>query len=275
MAISRDDYEYLRGFLLQESAIALDDGKEYLAESRLMPIASREGVGSVAELLRKIRLDPAHRLRTKIVEAMTTNETSFFRDVHPFEEIRDVLIPDLIERRAARKTLRIWCAACSTGQEPYSVAMLLRDHFPELMTWKVEILASDLSTEILERAREGRFTQLEVNRGVPVAFLLRFFRRDGLHWQLDEGIRRMVDFRPINLVQPWPPVAPMDLVLMRNVLIYFDAKSKKQVLAKVAVVMAPDGFLMLGGSESALFIDDRFERVVREGCSAHRLKRRG
>jgi chemotaxis protein methyltransferase CheR len=275
MAITRDDYEYLRGFLRQESAIALDDGKEYLAETRLLPIASREGMGSVSELLRKIRLDPGHQLRTKIVEAMTTNETSFFRDFHPFEEMRDVLVPELIRRRASRKILRVWCAACSTGQEPYSVAMLLREHFPQLGTWKVEVLASDLSTEILDRAREGRYSQLEVNRGVPVSYLLRFFRRDGLYWQLDGAIKRMVEFRRINLVQPWPPFPPIDLVMMRNVLIYFDAQAKNQVLAKVADIMAPDGFLMLGGSETPYFINDLFKRATPGAGSAYRLQETG
>ncbi len=273
MALTRDEFEYLRSVLHQQSAIALDDGKEYLAENRLQTLAAREGMKSASELIRRLRVDHGHCLRGKVVEAMTTNETSFFRDFHPFEALRDVLIPDLIRRRAREQSLKIWCAACSSGQEPYSVAVLIREHLPVLRSWKVEILASDLFTEMLERAREGRYSQLEVNRGMPVSLLVSHFRRDGLHWQLDDTTRGMVEFRPINLVQAWPPMPRFDLVMMRNVLIYFDAESKKSVMAKVANVMAPDGYFMLGGSETPLFTNDLFERSDPDGSNAYRLKR--
>jgi chemotaxis protein methyltransferase CheR len=272
MTLTRDDFEYLRGVLHRQSAIALDADKEYLAQSRLQTLARREGIGSVTELMTRLRLDPGHSLLGKVVEAMTTNETSFFRDIRPFEALREALIPELIRRRAGRRCLRIWCAACSSGQEPYSVAMVLREHFPELLSWKVEILASDLSTEMVDRARAGRYSQLEVNRGVPAALLLRYFRREGLHWQIDDTIRGMVEFRAINLVRPWPPMPAFDVVFMRNVLIYFDPESKKQVLNRVAEALAPDGFLILGGAETPMFTNAEFERAGAAGGSGYRLK---
>jgi chemotaxis protein methyltransferase CheR len=204
MALTRDDFEYIRGLIHRQAAITLDDGKEYLAETRLHALAQREGIKSVGELMTKLRVDPRHCLQNKVVEAMTTNETSFFRDIRPFEAIRKSLIPDLLMRRAGLRRLRFWCAASSSGQEPYSLAMLIREHFRELSTWSVEIVASDLSTAMLDRARAGRYSQLEVNRGMPTALLVRYFRRSGLDWYLDESIKSMVDFRTINLIQPWP-----------------------------------------------------------------------
>jgi chemotaxis protein methyltransferase CheR len=275
MTIKREDYEYLRGLLHRQSAIALEDGKEYLAQMRLQSLAAREGMESVSDLMTRVRLDPGHPLVGKVIDAMTTNETSFFRDLQPFEVLRDVVIPELVRLRARKQQLRIWCAACSSGQEPYSLAMLLREHFPELGPWTIEILASDLSCEMLERAQEGRYSQLEVNRGVPAKLLLRYFRRDGLHWQLDDSVRRMIEFRRINLVQAWPPMCPFDLILIRNVLIYFDVPSKQRVLDRVAGVLAPDGYLLLGGSETPLFTNDRFERATPEKSCGYRLKRTG
>ena len=187
----------------------------------------------------RLRIDQGHDLHRKVVEAMTTNETSFFRDFHPFEVLRKTLIPELIRRRSRQRRLNIWCAACSSGQEPYSLAMLIHEHFPELATWQVRILASDLSTEMVERARLGRYSQFEVNRGVPVTFLVRYFQRHGLEWTLVDSIRRSVEFQAINLVNDWPSLPTMDLVLIRNVLIYFDNEAKKQVLGRIAGHMAP------------------------------------
>jgi chemotaxis protein methyltransferase CheR len=271
MTLTRDDFEFLRGLLHRQSAITLDDGKEYLAQTRLLTLARKEGLDSVSELITRLRVDRGHALTGKVVEAMTTNETSFFRDFHPFETLRSVVLPDLIRRRSRQRRLRTWSAACSSGQEPYSLAMIIREHFPELQNWDLEILASDLSTEMVERARAGRYSQLEVNRGIPAPFLLRHFRRDGLHWQIDDSIRRMVDFRPINLIQPWPSMAPLDLIFLRNVLIYFDADSKKKTLSEIARVLQPDGYVFLGGSETPMFTNDLFERIGGEG-GGYRLK---
>jgi len=274
MTMTRDDFDFIRGLVRRRSAITLDDGKEYLAENRLQALARQEGIESVGELMNRLRIDTGHLLQNKVVEAMTTNETSFFRDIHPFETIRNKLIPELMKRRAAVRRLRVWCAASSSGQEPYSLAMLIREHFPELCTWNVEIVASDLSTAMLERARAGRYSQLEVNRGLPATYMIRYFQRDGLEWYINDSIKKMVDFRLINLVQPWPFLPTMDIVIIRNVLIYFDDDFKKQVLAKIAQLLAPNGYLILGGSETPIFTSDLFERSEPEGSGAYALRRR-
>jgi chemotaxis protein methyltransferase CheR len=275
MALTRSDFEYVCRVVRQRSAISLDEGKEYLAETRLNSLAQREGISSATDLVKRLRVDQGHELYRKVVEAMTTNETSFFRDLHPLEQLRKVLIPELIQPRSRQRRLNIWCAACSSGQEPYSLAMILRDHFPELATWQVRILASDLSTEMLERARKATYSQFEVNRGVPASLLVRYFQRHGLEWSLIDAIRQMVDFQAINLVDEWPPMAAMDLVLIRNVLIYFDAGAKRQVLSRIAAILARDGYLMLGGSETTFFGNDVFERIDLDRCGAYRLKRGG
>ena len=272
MSLTTLDFDYVRGIIRQHSAIALDDSKAYLAETRLVALAHREGVTTVSELVARLRADRGEDLRRKVVEAMTTNETSFFRDFLPFEILHRVLIPELIQRRARQRSLNIWSAACSTGQEPYSLAMLLRDHFPELHSWQTRILASDLSTEVLARARMGRFTQLEINHGVPAKLLVRYFRRQGLDWYVIDEISRMIDFQVINLIGSWPSMVPMDIILLRNVSIYFDAESKSQVLNRIARLLAPDGYLILGGSETTFFNNDSFERVELERSSIYRLK---
>lgn len=272
MAITTVDFEYIRGLLQEHSAILLDDGKEYLAETRLEMLAHREGMRSISDLIVRLRADPGHNLRGKVVEAMTTNETLFFRDLHPFEALRKDIIPELLHRRSRDRRLNIWCAASSSGQEPYSLAMLLREHFRELGNWRVQIMASDISTEMLRRAREGRYSHLEVNRGVPASYLVKYFQRDGLDWCIDESIKRMVDFREINLIQAWPLMPSMDIVMIRNVLIYFGAEAKKQILAKVAQVLAPGGYLMLGGSETPFFSNSLFERTSTESSGAYRMK---
>ncbi len=272
MSLTTLDFDYVRGIVRQHSAIALDDSKAYLAETRLVALAHREGVTTASELVARLRADRGEELRRKVVEAMTTNETSFFRDLLPFEMLHRVLIPELIQRRARFQNLNIWSAACSTGQEPYSLAMLLRDHFPELHSWQIRILASDLSTEVLARARMGRFTQLEINRGVPAHLLVRYFKRQGLDWYVSDEISRMIDFQMINLIGSWPSMVPMDIILLRNVLIYFDAESKTQVLNRIARLLAPNGYLILGGSETTFFNNDSFERVELERSCIYRLK---
>jgi chemotaxis protein methyltransferase CheR len=266
------DFEYVRRLVRERAAIVLEDGKAYLAESRLVPVARREGFGSVAELIARIRDERFGPLHRKVVEAMATNETSFFRDVHPFDALRTAVLPDVLARRAAERTFHVWCAAASTGQEPYSVAMLLREHFPQLAGWTVRLLATDLSTDVLGRARAGRFTQLEVNRGLPAAHLVRYFERQGPHWVLGEEVRRMVEFRELNLAEPWPVLPPMDVVLLRNVLIYFDLDTKREILAKLRRVLRPDGWLFLGGAETTLNVDDAFERVQVGRASAYRVR---
>jgi chemotaxis protein methyltransferase CheR len=272
MSLSPLDFDYVRRLVHDRAAIALDDTKVYLARNRLDSLARQEGLGSAGELVGRLRVEPGDGLRRKVVEAMTTNETSFFRDIHPFEALRTDLLPELIHRRAAERRLTVWCAACSSGQEPYSLAMLLREHFPSTDAWDRLIVASDLSTEVLERARAGRYSQMEVNRGVPAALLVRHFRRAGLDWYVQDALRRMIDFRCVNLVGDWPAIRPPDLVFLRNVLIYFNADTKRQLLLRLARFMAPDGYLILGAAENVLGCDDLFERAGPPRGGAYRLR---
>jgi chemotaxis protein methyltransferase CheR len=209
-------------------------------------------------------------MHRQAVEAMTTNETSFFRDHHPFDALRTQIIPDLINRKAASKQLTIWCAAASTGQEPYSVAMLLREHFPVLTSWKLTFIATDLSTQVLAKARSGRYGQLEVNRGLPAPLLVKYFTKDGTEWVVKEELRNMIDYRELNLIETWPALPVLDLVMIRNVLIYFDVPTKKKILGNIRQRMAPHGYLMLGGAETTLGIDEQFERVQIDKGVAYR-----
>jgi chemotaxis protein methyltransferase CheR len=274
MSLSVQDFEYIRTLVQQRSAIVLESDKHYLAETRLAVLARREGLQSVDELLGHLYAAPVNGLHQKVVEAMSTNETSFFRDVHPFENLRQRVLPELIARRLATRCLTIWCAACSSGQEPYSVAMLLREHFPHLTGWNVRILASDLSTEMLERARLGRYSQMEINRGLPAALLVKYFSKQGDEWIIKDDVRRMVEFRPINLAAAWPVLPYMDVVLLRNVLIYFDVATKKQILGQLQGVLRPDGYLFLGGAETTINLDEAYERVQYDRFSCYQLRKR-
>jgi len=259
--MTAQDFEYVCRLVRDRSAVVLEAGKEYLVEGRLTPVARQLGLGSISALVGRLRAGPDDGLSARVVEAMVTTETSFFRDLHPFETLRTVVLPELIRKRGGERRLDIWCAACSTGQEPYSLAILLREHFPSLTGWRVNILATDLSGEVLGRAREGRYSQIEVNRGLPAALLVKYFRQHGSTWELAEDVRRAVEFRELNLVRPWPPVPRMDLVFLRNVMIYFDVDMKKSILGRVARMLRPDGYMLLGAAETTLNLDDSFRRV--------------
>lgn len=261
MSTSVASFQFLRDLVYKRSAIVVEQGKEYLVESRLGPLARREGFAGIDELVVALRRDSAGDLTARVVEAMTTNETSFFRDIHPFEALRGAIVPKLLESRAASKTLRIWCAAASTGQEPYSIAMTLRDHFPELAAWNVQILATDINKTVLARAREGLYKQLEVNRGLPATALVKHFDRVGTDWQVKESLRRMISFQELNLLDRWPLFTAQDVVFMRNVLIYFDVQTKRSILERVRQNLRPDGYLLLGGAETTVNIDDGFGHV--------------
>jgi chemotaxis protein methyltransferase CheR len=259
--LTDQDFDAVRSLLREHSAIVLDSDKRYLVESRLGPLVRQRNLSSIGELLRQLRQRPELDLRRQIVEALVTSESSFFRDHHPFEALRKNILPDLINRRRSQRRLDIWCAASAVGQEPYSVALLLREHFPELAAWKVGLLASDLSREVLARARQGRYNQIEVNRGLPATLLVKYFEQHGTDWQLQPAIRAAVDFQEINLARPWPALPPMDLVLIRNVLIYFDVETKKSILKRVAGLLKPDGYLLLGGTETTINLDVSYRRV--------------
>ena len=261
MTLLARDFELVRKLVRERAGIVLDEGKEYLAESRLTAVAREEGCASLQELVARLRAERWNGLHRKVVEAMTTNETSFFRDARCFEALRGRVLPDLVAERADRRRLAIWCAGCASGQEAYSVAMLLREQFPRLSQWHVTLLATDLSRHVLERARAGRYKSLEVSRGLPESLLAKYFRRQGAEWEIVEELRAAVEFRELNLAEPWDIGGEMDLVLMRNVLIYLDADTRRKVFDRLLRVLGPHGYLVLGTAEAAMRIPDALERV--------------
>jgi chemotaxis protein methyltransferase CheR len=256
------------------AAIVLDAGKEYLALSRLDPIARDHGLASVSELVAKLRRrELTSALHDQVVDALTTNETTFFRDFNPWESLRTSVMPALLERKERSRTLAIWSAGCSSGQEPYSLAMAIREHFPELLTWQLSILGTDISGSVLDRARRGRYGQLEVNRGLPAHLLVRHFTRAGMEWEIEEPIRRMVRFERHNLAEGWPAWPPFDLVLMRNVMIYFDLDAKRDVLSRLVRQLAPHGYLLLGASETTYNLSEDFDRELDGRTAWYRPRR--
>lgn len=261
-------FDYVREFVKSEAGIVLDEGKEYLVESRLAPIVRSEGLASIDALVQALRASRQTELHRKVVDAMTTNETTFFRDIEPFELLRTDLIPALIQTRKLSRRLSIWYAASSTGQEPYSVSILLREHFPELAGWTIEQIGTDICRKALERARAGRYSQLEVNRGMPAKLLLKYFDKQGLEWQLKDDIRSMVTFQEMNLNGTWPRLPQFDIVFIRNVMIYFDVPAKQRILGRIFDMLRPDGYLFLGAAESTMNLDERFVRLPanRAGC---------
>jgi chemotaxis protein methyltransferase CheR len=259
--MTAQDFDVICRLLREQSGISLEAGKEYLVETRLAPVLYELKLGSIGELIGQLRSHNGFELSRQIIESLVTGETSFFRDVHPFEDLRKTVIPDLIDRRRAQRRLNIWCAASSTGQEPYSLALLFREHFPELAGWTVSLLASDISRSLLRRARLGLYNQVEATRGLPDALRSKYFEQQGTDWQLAPSICRMVDFREINLASAWPALPQMDLILVRNVMIYFEVETKKSILAKLIRLLPPDGYLLLGGSETTFQLSDDFRRV--------------
>ncbi len=255
------DFDVVCKLLRERSAVVLEPGKEYLVEARLGPLARRLQFGSLEDLIARLRTEPDNGLHRQVVEALLTGETSFFRDRHPFEALRKSVLPELIAKRRGERRLNVWCAAASTGQEPYSFALLVREHFPELAGWTLSLLATDLSADVLARARAGRYNQIEVNRGLPASLLVKYFEQHGTDWELKPAVRAMVDFREVNLARPWPPLPAMDLVLLRNVMIYFDVDTKKTVLGRLARLLRPDGYLLLGGAETTFNLDPSYRHV--------------
>ncbi|MGL4553359.1 MAG: CheR family methyltransferase [Gemmataceae bacterium] len=255
------EYSFFRGWLKERSAIHLDAGKEYLVEARLAPVVRHLGLASVGDVIAKLRGGADAALQTRVVESLVTTETSFFRDHNPFEALRKHVLPELIAARQAERRLSVWCAAASTGQEPYSLAILLREHFPALATWRVTVLATDLSREVLAKARAGVYNQFEVNRGMPAALLLKHFTQQGGDWRVNDAVRAVVEFREMNLAGPWPIAGRFDLVLLRNVMIYFEVEMKRKILGRVAKVLAPGGYLLLGGAETTYNVDESYRRV--------------
>lgn len=272
MTPAPETIDYVCDLVRRRSAIELEASKAYLIEARLTPVAKRNGYSSTCEMVKALMKNPRPALQQQLVEAMTTNETSFFRDAHPFEALRTQLLGELLRIKRAERTLNIWSAASSTGQEAYSISMLLSEHFPEAATWKIQILGTDLSDDVLNKARQACFSQIEVNRGLPAPLLAKYFRREGLQWQLADKLRDMVKFTKLNLIESWPAMPKMDVVFLRNVLIYFSPDTKRAILQKVRQVMAPHAVLFLGAAETTMGLDNSFERVQIGGGVFYKLK---
>lgn len=272
MGLNNGDFDYVCALLKRHSGMHLEPVNPYLVENRLIPIAKQTGHSSVTELITRLRTEPEDGLHTRVLAALRTNETWFFRDAHPFETLRTEILPQLLVKRSASRRLDIWCAAASTGQEPYSLAMLMAESFPDLAGWNIRFLASDVSEDALERARSGCYKQLEINRGLPARMLSKYFSKQGNQWQLTDPIRHRVEFQRINLIQPWPTLPPMDLILMRNVLIYFDTETKQAILKQARRLLKPDGYLLLGNSEQILDLDTDLQQIQLGRTACYQLR---
>jgi chemotaxis protein methyltransferase CheR len=273
MKVGSLQFTFLCDLLRKRTGVVIDASKEYLVVARLMPIVRQRKIASLDTLIDRMRkgLDPS--LERDVLSAMMTHETSFFRDKSPFETLRTMLLPELITRRAAQRQLTLWSAACSTGQEPYSIAILLNEHFPDLLaSWRVRILATDFSEAVLARAREGVFSELEATRGLPAPLLRKHFRPLQGKWSISQDCRRLVEFRALNLNATWPMMPPCDIVFVRNVLIYFDVPTRAALIERMRRVLRSDGALILGGAETLIGMDTRYERLTGAGCSYYRPK---
>jgi chemotaxis protein methyltransferase CheR len=257
-----EDFGFLRKLLKERSGLVLAPEKQYLAESRLLPLARRNGMGTLTELIARLKAPQAATLTSDVVDAMTTNETFFFRDKIPFDLFRDTIMPALLKARAREKRIRIWCTACATGQEPYSLAMALKGMGAQLAGYKVQILATDLNAEVLERAKAGIYSQFEVQRGLPIHQLVKFFAQAGERWQIAPEIRAMVQFRTLNLLADFKPLGTFDLVFCRNVLIYFDQPTKAAVLERIARQLPDDGYLVMGAAETVVGLTETLKPVA-------------
>ncbi len=270
MTLSQSDFAFVSALVRREASIVLAPGKEYLVEARLIPVARQVGAAGVAEFLAELQRRPDAAHQRRIVDALTTNETSWFRVREPFAALTDVVLPQLIKSRASARKVRLWSAASSSGQEAYSLAITLQESLPP--GWSYEIVGSDISTEMIKRAETAEYSQVEVNRGLPAGQLVQYFERAGVHWRITPALRRNVSFRQMNLTAPLPAMPPFDVVFLRNVLIYFDVATKKTVLRNVARLLRPDGWLFLGAAETTIGIDDNYERVAAGRTSAYRIR---
>jgi chemotaxis protein methyltransferase CheR len=258
LLVTPPDYEYLRKLLKDQSGLDLSADKQYLIESRLLPLSRKAGLQGIPELVQKMKAG-SQSLVAQVVEAMTTNETFFFRDKVPFDHFRQAIMPEVLKARAARKSVRIWCAAGSTGQEPYSLAMCLKEMESQLGGFRVEIIATDLSQEVLEKSRAGLYSQFEVQRGLPIQLLVKYFKQAGEFWQINPDIRAMVQHRQLNLLHDFSQLGTFDVIFCRNVLIYFDQDTKISTFNRLAKAMEPDGFLVLGAAETVVGLTDAFK----------------
>lgn len=273
MSVTAEDFTFLADMLREKSAISIAEGKEYLVESRLAPVARAVGLEDVTALISQLRKPfPDPVVREQVIEAMTTNETSFFRDRHPFDAMQTDVLPELIQRNATTRRLSIWSAASSTGQELYSLSMLLDTTFPELDSWDVRLMGTDLSKDVLHKARSGRFSTLEVNRGCPAPMLAKYFHRDGAEYVIDERLRRRCSFEQLNLAHPWPSLPTFDVVFCRNVLIYFELDVRREILERIRRSIPAGGYLFLGTSETTVGLVDGFTAIRLGNAVAYRVE---
>lgn len=268
MTIATHDLDFIRDVVRKETGNVWSENQAYLIESRLKDVAQMSGFDSIETLVDALKKAPALHGR-KVAEGITVNETRFFRDMEMFDSLEQVILPQLVEARKLQRRLSIWSAACSTGQEPYSLAMLIAEKFPQTAGWDIQITACDINDAVLEKTKSATYSQFEVNRGLPVRMLAKYFERDGMNWRVKEPIRKQVQTRKHNLLHPLP-VFGVDLVLIRNVLIYFDVPNKLDILTRVHRVVKPDGFVILGGGETLLGIDAPFGSENCGGITAYR-----
>jgi chemotaxis protein methyltransferase CheR len=270
MGCSDSDYAYLRQLVLAQSANLIDPSRNGLFESQLQPMVTEAGASTLEDFVSILRVDRTPQLHSAVAEAMTINETSFFRDGTPFELLRGTILPALIEKNSATRRLRLWSAASSTGQEAYSLAMLIAEHFPELASWDVKIVGTDISRQVIEYARRGRYGRLEVNRGLPARLLVKYMTRDGDEWEIAPALRSMCEFRCANLCAPLPELPIFDLVMLRNVLLYFPQQDRSCLFSDVYRQMTPDGYLLLGSAEQAEDSTNLFRVEFGQGCYFYR-----
>jgi chemotaxis protein methyltransferase CheR len=259
MAISVDNFKFVQDIARERAALVLEEGREYLVEARLTPLACQAGFNTLDAFVNQLRAEQSDSQGTnfheQIIDAVTSQETAFFRDFDPFECLRHEILPQLIEQRTATRKLSIWSAGTSTGQEAYSIALLLLEHFPQLNGWDVRILGTDISGTALQQARRGFYSQIEVNRGLPVTYLFKYFARDDFKWYVQDEVKGRVEFQQMNLAKPWPILPMFDVVFLRNVLTHFDPEVKKTILRRVRRCMQPHSVLFLGAAETTLSID--------------------
>ena len=273
MKVAEPQFAFLRSLLRKRTGVVIDDSKHYLVVARMLPIVRQRKIPSIETLLDRVRqgIDPS--LERDVLSAMMTHETSFFRDTKPFDTLRQ-LLTELVPKRAAEKQLVIWSAACSTGQEPFSIAMLLNEHFRDLVaSWRIRIMATDYSDAVLRRAREGTYSDLEINRGLPPGLKQKYFRSLQGRWSISQECRRLVEFRQLNLVDRWPPMPACDIIFLRNVMLYFDVPTRRDLVRRIGRALKSDGSLFLGGAETMIGIDDGWQRLTGAGCSYYRPKR--
>ena len=256
------EFDWLRSFLKQQSGLVLTAEKQYLIESRLLPVARKAGLATLTALIGKMKEPGQTQLAATVVEAMTTNESFFFRDKTPFDHFNDTMLPKMLEARGRDRKLRIWCAAASTGQEPYSLAMCIKEAEAKLAGWRIEIVGTDLSTDVLEKAKAGIYTQFEVQRGLPINHLLKYFTQSGDTWQINSNLRSMIQYRKLNLLENFSSLGQFDIVFCRNVLIYFDNQTKVDILGRISKMMPADGFLVLGAAETVVGLTDAFKPMT-------------